>query len=208
VTFYVYTYILDGVPRYVGKGQGNRWRAHRKTDTHLGRFLRKHFQESKVWILPVIIECDSESSAIAEEIRLIALNGREDKGLGPLWNLTDGGDGASGYKHSDDFKTKMRRKTGDKNPFYGRTHSDEVKQRLSECHTGHSRGTGIKLSETHKAKISNGVRGDNNPACKIKKAQYPEIDALYAAGQTQKQIGEIVGLSQGQVSKILLRKVK
>lgn len=158
--------------------------------------------------MPEKIPCKSDTEAIALEIRLIKEYGRLDLGLGTLWNLTDGGDGAAGFKHSVEFKTKMKLRTGDNNPFFGLTHSDEVRQRLSEAHTGNKYSLGKKLTEDHRKKISNKVRGDLNPACKIKKEQYPLVFELRATGLTQKQIGQKIGLSQGQVSKILLGKVK
>lgn len=205
---YVYIYSIDGVPRYVGKGVGSRWKAHRKGKSALSKALRETFENTKEWVLPEKIPCESDEEAIALEIRLIKEYGRLDLGLGTLWNLTDGGDGTAGYKHSSAFKTKMKLRTGENNPFYGLTHSDEVRRRLSEVHTGNKNTLGKKWSEEHREKISCKVRGDLNPACKIKKEQYPMVFELRAEGLTQKQIGEKIGLSQGQVSKILLGKVK
>ncbi len=205
---YVYIYALDSVPRYVGKGVGSRWKAHRKGRSTLSRALRAAFKSTGEWICPHIIPCESDNEAIALEIKLIKEHGRLDLGLGTLWNLTDGGDGAAGLKHSDDFKAKMKLRTGKNNPFFGLTHTSEVRQRLSEVHKGNKYSLGLKRSESHRRKISDKVRGDLNPACKIKKDQYHVLFELRAQGLTQKQIGERVGLSQGQVSKILLGKVK
>lgn len=63
--------------------------------------------------------------------------GRRDLGLGSLTNLTDGGEGTTGYikskdwceKHSAHLKVKY---SGEGNPFYGKSHSDETKKYISE----------------------------------------------------------------------------
>lgn len=101
LVFYVYI-LFDwlGVPRYVGKGKGSRWLNHeRKTDQ--SNILKNEFIE-QTWIMldevPKIIIKDkiNEQEAFEIEIALIKAIGRIDLGTGPLVNLTDGGDGASG----------------------------------------------------------------------------------------------------------------
>jgi hypothetical protein len=100
--FYVYAYFrLDGTPCYVGKGKGERWR-------HRGKYGRnKHFlniraQAKAIGLdLPCIklVEGLTDAEAMQIELDLIHLVGREANG-GPLVNLTDGGDGASGYRYT------------------------------------------------------------------------------------------------------------
>lgn len=204
--FYVYTYIVDGVPRYVGKGIGVRWKSHRSPSckTRLGNHLKKHYRETKEWPTPIIVYCHDEDHALKEEVRLIALYGREDRKLGLLWNNTDGGDGASGYKHKEEFKQRLSQgRQGEKNPFFGLTHTDEVRKIVSETHKGHSRFKGTKLSPERRKQC--GSVGDKNPASKVKRADHPKVFALREQGLTQKQIGEVFGITQGQVSKILLK---
>jgi hypothetical protein len=99
---------------------------------------------------------------------MIKTIGRKDLELGPLCNLTDGGEGSSGYKHTSESLEKMkinssrtwdeiygeeestRRKhelsekmSGDKNTFYNKKHSQETCNVLSELA---SKRTGDKNS--------------------------------------------------------------
>ena len=62
------------------------------------------------------------------------------------YNLTDGGEGISGYQHSPE----TRRKISGSNQ--GKTHSPEARRKISESHRGkkHSPETRQKMSETRK----------------------------------------------------------
>lgn len=52
------------------------------------------------------------------------------------YNMTDGGEGSFGFKHSDDVKEKMRNNhpdvSGDKNPRYGQPVADETKEKMKQ----------------------------------------------------------------------------
>jgi hypothetical protein len=77
------------------------------------------------------------------------INMRKPKSV-PNWN--------KGGTISDDHKSKCSaamtgRLIGERNGFYGKTHSDETKQHLREINTGK------KLSEKHRENISKGLQG-------------------------------------------------
>ncbi len=109
-----YTYILhypDGIPYYVGKGHGCRFR-------HLGsaKFAKRVYRKirdngQKIGIS--LIRAENESEAFQREIELIKFYGRRDNGTGILCNLTDGGEGAVGQKgrlgikHNDETRLQM-----------------------------------------------------------------------------------------------------
>lgn len=100
--FYIYAYIrkTDGTPYYIGKGSYRRaWVKHRKqgnvSKPPNGRIV---IMESNL----------SEIGALALERRYIAWYGRKCNNTGILNNMTEGGDGVSGYKHSDETRAKMR----------------------------------------------------------------------------------------------------
>jgi len=97
-----------------------------------------------------------------------------------LLNLTSGGEGALGYRHSEEQKAKWSQErkgsiTGDKNPnygkfgpehpAYGRKLSEETKKRLSEQKRGEKNPNyGRKLSEETRKKMSEVRKGRPMPS--------------------------------------------
>jgi hypothetical protein len=102
--FYVYVAFRpwDGSPCYVGKGKGNRWRRHFRTSPN--RNLANIIKKAGGTIPTVVIRRGLfEEEAFEIERAFIKAIGRKAHG-GPLVNLTDGGDGPSGARHSDEVK--------------------------------------------------------------------------------------------------------
>lgn len=104
--FYVYIYLFDGLPRYVGKGQGNRWKFHRRANSKLGNLIRKVQTETHRWPVPILINFETEKDAFLAEIELIKFYGRLHLGDGTLLNLTAGGLGFKSW-HSNKSKIKI-----------------------------------------------------------------------------------------------------
>jgi hypothetical protein len=96
--FYIYVYLReDGSPYYVGKGKGNRaWSKNRR--------IPRPTDSSRIVIVK---ETLTETEAFSEEMRLITFYGRKDNGTGILRNLTDGGEGTSGYIPSTEHRAKQ-----------------------------------------------------------------------------------------------------
>lgn len=69
-----------------------------------------------------------EDSCELEEF-LISIYGRKDISTGTLVNLTNGGDGTISYKHTEAHIKKI---TGEGNPFYNKSHSEETKSKIVE----------------------------------------------------------------------------
>jgi len=73
-----------------------------------------------------IHDCKYREIAIEHEINMIKAIGRSDINLGPLTNRTNGGDGGWGYIPSEAQKRNLSKmRMGDKNPFFGKHHSQE-----------------------------------------------------------------------------------
>lgn len=89
--YYVYLYLRkEGTPYYVGKGCGVR--AFRKGCSANIKIVAIHLTEHEAFIL---------------EKTLIAIYGRKDIGTGILRNMTDGGEGTSGWIPTSDNKRNI-----------------------------------------------------------------------------------------------------
>lgn len=91
----------------------------------------------------IIAFSDNEDSLNLLEKFYIKKYKSQDSSIG--YNLTDGGEGTLGISHS-----------GEKNPMYGKHHSDETKAKIIASHKGM---LGKHLSEESKAKISVANKG-------------------------------------------------
>lgn len=99
------------------------------------------------------------------------------KGKG--YNLTEGGEGTSGYSYSKEQLKRMSENhtdvSGRKNPRYGVKLSKEVKRKISKANKGnkpflnknHSKETKNKISKIRKEKGL--AKGSNNPKAKVDK---------------------------------------
>jgi len=170
--FYVYLYLNPGgEPFYVGKGHGNRAYCHtqlrelRRRDrfhNKLRGMLRRNIQPEII-----ILHKDlSERKAFEIEEIFIATYGRRDLDTGCLCNMTDGGEGGSGHRHSAETRQKIseshkgirpsagaRRKMSEARK--GKKLPQKTRQKMSIANKGKklSKETRRKLSEVNKGKI-------------------------------------------------------
>ena len=161
--FYTYLHCRpDGSPFYVGKGTGDRSRRFSVRGAHHKSIVAKHGRKNiGVYVFP----CESEEQAHADEVQQIAQLRREGY---ELCNHTDGGEGASGYSHSDATKAKMSaiNKGRAKSPRSkehceklsiarkGKTVSVETRAKLSALMMGHRMNIGRVMSQETKRKLS------------------------------------------------------
>lgn len=143
--YYVYAYLRssNNTPYYIGKGKNNR-----AYDKH--NHISTPKDKSKIVFLETNL---SEIGALALERRYIRWYGRKNSGNGILLNMTDGGEGVSGYKHTDETKQKLSK------PL-----SEEHKQKLSDAKKGKtSPFKGKKLGKKDPYKITEKRFGKRGP---------------------------------------------
>ena len=170
--FYTYAYLReDRTPYYIGKGCGKR------IYDNKGKPCGKPKDKSRVIFLKQNL---TEEEAFKHEIYMIAVFGRMDLGTGILHNKSNGGEGPSGFIHSEESKRKMSvalkgRNAGENNPNYGKSPSKETRRKMSEAKTGNNSpfygkkgknnpNYGIKRTEEFKRKQRELKKGENNPA--------------------------------------------
>lgn len=145
--FYTYTYFdpITDVPFYVGKGQEDRYKAHMRFEgpnKHLHNKIKKILREDHQEPLIEIYNMVSEQDALDYEVFLIQFYGRKDLKLGPLLNLTDGGEGLTGWT-DERRKAQSDRMRGQKY-MLGHHHTEKVKQAQRELMIGNQYGSGNK----------------------------------------------------------------
>jgi hypothetical protein len=138
--YYTYLWLReDGTPYYVGKGFGNR--AFRKGSPPRDRILIQEFP--------------SEADSLFAEQFLIAYYGRKDLGTGILINLTDGGEGVSGFLFPLELrKQKSQSMKGKKLPL-------ETRQKMSVALLGNQRTLGRKATPETLKRMSIAMLGKN-----------------------------------------------
>ena len=99
--FYTYAhYTPEGRLFYIGKGTGSRAHIFYGRNDHWRNVVKKHGKPD----VQILASWDTEEEAFSHEVLLIKCF----KDLGhKLCNLSDGGEGPSGLKHSEESKVKM-----------------------------------------------------------------------------------------------------
>lgn len=179
MTFYLYkiTNLINN-KIYFGKTNNitKRWSKHKyaaknksKNDfSYLHRSMLKYDYNN--FVIEKLLEFDTEKEVFDAETTFIKKYGSKNSEIG--YNLTFGGEGSSGYKHTSENKKKMSILkqgifNGSSNPFYGLKHSEETKINLSK-----------KQKESH---IINKEKYDNlnKLQCKIDTKTCKEIQEKY-----------------------------
>jgi hypothetical protein len=154
MTYYVYAHYKKGeenIPFYVGKGRKRRaWQTNKRSE-FWHNVVKKYGCDVRI-----LYDDLSESDAFWIECKLIEMFGRADKGLGPLVNHTDGGEGASGNIQSKELKKQKSKK------MKGRVYDEERRNNIAKGKIGNNYNKGKALSEDRKRKISKAQLGEKN----------------------------------------------
>lgn len=168
---YVYTLTdpRNGMPFYVGKGHGKRCEFHIDEAKYYTK--RKSLKLNKIRKLlslgmkPVITKVEQNvSDAQALDFECLLIEEMRSVGI-PLTNMTDGGDGAKGYKHTQEHLEYVSKL------FKGRIVSEETKQKMRKPKSEEGRAniakarltTTYRPSEETKRKTSEALLGRVSP---------------------------------------------
>lgn len=190
--FYTYLHCKpDGTPFYVGKGSGRRARRLIKfgRNPHHQNIVKKYGAQN---IQVFIFECDSEQQSFDDEIAMIKQLQCEGY---DLCNLTDGGEGASGYVHSAEAIIKLaaagsKRKlspasraklSASKKGKKRASFSDEWRANIAAALKGNQHLLGHQHSDESRAKMSTALKGKPNGRLGTKHS--PETKAKMSASQ-------------------------
>ena len=158
--FYTYAHINKDTNKifYIGKGFENRYKSTDRRNRYWHNIVNKHNFNAEI-----LAYWNTEKEALDHEMLLISCF--KDMGY-KLANMTDGGEGTSGYKHSETTKLKMKNKVvSDEHKAkiskagIGRKFSDKSKEKISAALKGNTNCFGRKCSEEVKQKISQKLKG-------------------------------------------------
>jgi hypothetical protein len=131
---------------YIGKGSHNRVRQTSNRNLHWKRIVAKNNGFKSI----IIADKLTEKEALTFEILLIK-KARETSI--PLCNMTNGGDGVSGYRHTVEVCEAQRQRMLGKTVTKGKKHSDVAKLKMSRAKLGK------KLSPEHVEKVAASRKG-------------------------------------------------
>lgn len=162
-----YTYLhrraSDGQPFYVGKGKNDRAHRANHRNPHWHRTVKKHGLR-----VEILTRWPNEAEAFEHEKFLIWCF--RDMGFN-LVNLSDGGEGQSGWVPTKETKARISAaKMGKPSPKRGVPLPESVRLKMIETKRGKTltaehkakisaAGKGVAKSAEHKAKISQGAKG-------------------------------------------------
>jgi len=154
-THYTYAHVKpDGTIFYIGKGIGRRAYSKNRND-YWKRIVAKYGYK-----VEILAHWNTEAEALSHEKLLISCI--KDMGI-ELCNLTDGGEGTIGYKHTQEHKNKLKGNSYGESAwgltFKGKKHSEESRAKMSYVRIGNKNKLGAKLSEESKVKISKSKAG-------------------------------------------------
>ena len=142
--YYTYAYLReDKTPYYIGKGSGKRIYSKDRT-------IKPPKDKSRIIYLKQNL---TEEEAFRHEIYMIDVFGRKDLGTGILYNMTNGGEGSSGWVPSEESRRKMSQSSK------GKTHSKETRRKMGEAKKGNTYMLGKTLSEETRRKIGEASKG-------------------------------------------------
>lgn len=154
--FYIYQHVdpRTNLIRYIGKGKGGRaWKLTNRSGHHKSWLQNL----ASVGLKPTVelIETNKTEQQAFELEKLWIAACRSS--FQPLTNLTDGGEGTSGWSPSEEIRKKISKaNSGEKHPNFGKHLSEATRRNISENHNRpmlgktHNKQTRKKISQNHR----------------------------------------------------------
>lgn len=128
-------YTPEGRLFYIGKGSEKRAHSKHGRNNYWQKVVKKYGNPD----VQILANWDTEAEAFSHEVLLISCF----KDLGhKLCNLSNGGEGPSGLKHSEEFKQKLRIRHTGNTWRKGFKHTEERKKQISQLFKGTSYASG------------------------------------------------------------------
>ena len=120
------------------------------------------------------------------------------------------GEGNKGKERSREHKRKISENhadmSGKNNPFFGKTHSRDAREKIRKANEGeNSHNYGKEFSREHRRKIGESQRGEKGPGAKLTKKQVKIILHLLEGNSfIYKEIGAMFGVSRSTIGAIAM----
>jgi group I intron endonuclease len=201
---------------YIGES-GNvrtRWKCHLSAAKSIHRKDRKLIHKAIAkygkdnFLFEIIEEYDTEIKALEREIFWISVlktniyRYGDDAG----YNQTDGGEGTSGIKFSDERRKELsKRYAGEKGPFFGRKHTPENRKILSDAAKLRVGPLNPFFGKTQDSKTVDTYRGENNNQSKLTEKQALDmLNDYYTGNFSEMDLSKKYPITRATVHKILV----
>ena len=187
--FYTYSHATpEGRIFYIGKGQGNRAHQLKYRNDRWKKIVNKYGKPT----VQVLADWKTEIEALEHEMLLI--NCFRDMGY-KLANLTNGGEGTSGYKHTlEQIERNRKAKIGsipwNKGISSGLKHTEKFKEKIRKLHTGSTWNLGRPTSAKQKAIASALSKGNNHAVGNTAQRKWIWVGTNILTSETVKFIGQ------------------
>jgi group I intron endonuclease len=203
----MYTNKING-KRYIGQAKGfNRrykehmWSSYNENDRSynypLHRAIRKYGIES---FEVIVLKYDLKTQCLLNLYESYYIDKYNTMTIKHGYNISDGGSNGNKFAgKTEEEMTKTRKRMsessmGDKNPMYGKHHSDKIKQDQSNRMKGNNFAKGKTKSEETKQKISEARKGKPNISCRKRVLQYDKDGNFIREWESRQEAAEVLGI--------------
>lgn len=172
--WYLYRHLKpNGEVFYIGIGNTKNFKRAYEKGNRRSEYWRNKVKKYPNYEIQILTKGLTKSEASEIEVTLISWYGRKDLSTGTLVNMTDGGEGTIGQKHSEERKKAASiRVSGENNPMFGK-------------HGELNPSFGIPCSNERKDKISKATKDNKS---KSKQVIDTNTGIIYSCGKKAAEI--------------------